>query len=44
MPLELDEDRLVTTRPDLKNLFSIYDRLGFGAGVRRQAQQLTDSF
>ncbi len=44
MPLEMDEDRLVTTRPDLKKLFSIYDRLGFGEGVRRQAQELTDIF
>jgi DNA polymerase I len=39
-PVDADERRLARRAPDLANLNSLYDRAGFGAALRRQAERL----
>ena len=43
-PVETHEAALARKVPDLKNLNSLYDGMGFGDALRRQAQRITDSY
>ncbi len=43
-PVETNEAALARQVPDLDNLNSLYDGLGFGDALRRQAQRITDSY
>ena len=44
VPLEVHETALARQAPDLDGLNSVYDGLGFGDGLRRQAVRIVDSF
>ena len=43
MPLEYDDSALAPQSPRLDELFNLYDRLGFGDGLRWQAKRLARS-
>jgi DNA polymerase-1 len=43
-PVETHEAALVRKAPDLDDLNSFYDGLGFGDALRRQAQRISDSY
>jgi 5'-3' exonuclease len=42
MPLPVDDDILAPSRPDLVRLFELYDELGFGPRLRREAEQIAE--
>jgi len=43
-PLPEDDDFLVRQSPDLAGLNALYDDIGFGLSLRRQAQRIADSY
>jgi len=43
MPLPIDDDILAPSRPDLARLFKLYDELGFGPRLRREAEQIAEN-
>jgi DNA polymerase-1 len=43
-PVESHEQALVRQPPDLDGLNSLYDGVGFGDGLRRQARRIVDTF
>lgn len=44
MPIEIDEKALAPSPPRLDALFELYDELGFGEALRRQAHRLAGLF
>jgi 5'-3' exonuclease len=44
VPVESHEEALARKMPDLDGLNSIYDGIGFGDGLRRQARRIVDTF
>ena len=43
-PVESHEEALARQVPDLEGLYSLYDGVGFGDGLRRQAQRIVNMF
>jgi 5'-3' exonuclease len=44
MALAVEENKLSRSRPDLEGLFRLYDELGFGPRLRREAEDIAESF
>ena len=44
MALSVDEKTLSRRRPDLQGLYRLYDELGFGPRMRREAEEIAETF